>query len=69
MLYDIKYNTEVLQKWFSTIKSPCLEAKSSDYQSAMFHSTSLFSTRQCVIPCSDVAHKCYTTYSVKDESQ
>ncbi len=47
LLCDLKYISEVLLKWHSTIKSPCIQAKFSDYQSQMVHSTSLFSSAQC----------------------
>lgn len=46
-VYDMIYSTDVLQKWLSTIKSPCLEAESSDYQSQMVHCASHFSSGHC----------------------
>ena len=40
MFCELKYNTEAM-------KSPCFKAKSSDYQSHMVSSTSLFSRARC----------------------
>lgn len=39
-LCDMKYDSEVLLKWQSTVISHCLEAKSTHYQSQTVHSAS-----------------------------
>lgn len=47
LLCALKDDTELLLKWHSAIKSPCLEAQSWDDQSQMVQSASLCPTTQC----------------------